>query len=229
MYAMRSRDSLLDIGRAGDHGLWRRRRVGRYFEIEQTVWSMSWWHAAILNLDVSSVVVPSSRGGTRKANWFICLPLIGLSIESCTIYALPARLYLLLLGSIGTDSALTFDREKGAIGVFSLHLVHPSLSSCTGLWGSPYYWGTPTTGGLPKPLSGGPFNNQVRVSVGTQVGAVCSAGRLSGRTRAWERSSLVGLVQCGAAAMRRPCSQLIYWQFLCVKFPVGYLYFIPHT
>ena len=228
------------------------------FAVSPTPWSMalvarSYALNALLVASVIFVLVTWRESG--RPGWFYaaCF-LIGLSLvhHGTTYVLLPAYgLYLLFVEverrrrkgkneENGADAGRsTSEVRRIALGVLCgmlglsplLFLVYRFV------WGSPYYWGNPSTWkDFLNLLTGGPFQNQV-FGFGTDIGTQWERV-LFGVGELWGQYTVVGIVMglVGIAALlryRRVEAGLLLLMmagnfFFAMNYSlVGYLYFIP--
>ncbi|MEO8288553.1 MAG: DUF2723 domain-containing protein [Chloroflexota bacterium] len=234
---------LAGLGRA-----WWAAAVGAaLFAVSPTPWSMSLVaRSYALNALLVGCVLYAliSWRTTGRAGWFYAtLFAIGLSMvhHGTTYLLLPAYGLYLLLVEIErrrkhTDTKLP---ARWALGVLSflggfspmLFLVYRFV------WGSPYYWGNPSTWkDFFNLLTGGPFHNQVLGfgnDLGTQLGRIAfGINELS--IQYTPVGIAVGLLGIGALWRYRRAEAGLFILMLLFNFAfsmnyslVGYLYFIP--
>jgi hypothetical protein len=233
---------------AGMSRLWWCAAVGVVlFAVAPTVWSMSLVARsyALNALLVGSVIfcLVSWRNSGRAGWFFASCTLIGLSMvhHGTTYLLLPAYGLYLLLAEVERhrrkEERRPWLRRGVGVAAFVLGFSPMLFLVYRFVFGSPYYWGSPTTWkdffGL---ITGGPFHNQVMgygTDIATQLGRVgFGTGELSGQyTPLGIALGLVGLValwrlrwaEAGLLTLMLAGNFLFAMNYSLV----GYLYFIP--
>ncbi|MDQ3927907.1 MAG: DUF2723 domain-containing protein [Chloroflexota bacterium] len=233
---------------AGLSRLWWCAAVGAaLFAVAPTVWSMSLVARsyALNALLVGSVIFCLiSWRNTGRLGWFLAsCTLIGLSMvhHGTTYLLLPAYgLYLLLAEverSRHKEDRRPWLRRAFGVAAFALGFSPLLFLVYRFVFGSPYYWGNPTTWkDFFSLITGGPFHNQVMAfgtDLGTQLGRIAfGIGELSGQyTPVGIALGLGGLIALWrlrwAEAGLLTLMMLGNFLFAMNYSLVGYLYFIP--